>query len=187
MRLISTVLFLLASSMVQTTQGNANAFVLDSTKPYVYIAFDHAGSRAPIFAGESPEGLWLRFVNNCRLPVVIGTFDPGTGEKGIGVLYDVVAIPSSGSGGIPSLPGDKERAREQAPEGYSSTASAYSTMTVAPGKSVLFSIPKNHLARNWFIRVQFTLDVGEARGDQPYSYADFRWEQLPASITRRHR
>ncbi len=118
MRTLAVVLVLIASSFAGTPKANLNSFVLDTTKPYVYLAFDHAGARKPVSPGESAEGIWIRFVNNCNQPVTIGTFDPGNGEEGVGVLYDVVPIPISGSGGIPSLPGDTEYRPQKAPEGY---------------------------------------------------------------------
>jgi hypothetical protein len=64
------------------------------------------------------------------------------------------------------------------PEGYSSEVS--SVTTVPSGESILFSVPSNHLSPNWYLRVRFMLAVSPSRiGDQPYSFADFRWEQLP--------
>jgi hypothetical protein len=179
--LLLLVFLIAADRQDKTAQG----FVLNDAKPYVYITFDHAGKRKPLGPNESTQGLWLRLVNNCRVPVTIGTFGTGSDEPGIGVFHEVVPIPKAGSHGIPG-PADEtssERARNP-PEGY--YAEVGSSMTVAPGESVLFSVPLNHLTRAWYLRVRFTLAVSPSKvGDQPYSYADFRWEQLPEDVRRR--
>lgn len=137
--------------------------------------------------GESKEGFWLRFVNNCRVPVTIGTFDPGSEDPGVGVFDEVVPIQTGGSGGIPEAP--ESRPSEpigRAPEGYYSEVG--SAMTVAPSESVVFSVPSNHLSPGWYLRVRFTLAVSPSKvGDQPYSYADFRWEQLPDDVRKRQK
>lgn len=177
-------------SAANAQNGTSRSFVLNKAKPYVYIAFDHAGNRKPLGQGENEQGFWLKFVNNCRVPVTLATFEPGTGDPGTGVLYDVVPYQASGVKGFPGpqVETPSKAARDapstpdtKPPEGYSAEVS--SMTTVAPGESVLFSVPSNHLSPNWYIRVRFILAVSPTRiGDQPYSYADFRWEQLPDSV-----
>ncbi len=102
----------------------------------------------------------------------------------------MVPLAVSGTTGIPgpqeqaplkATPKPGESLSEPAakpPEGY--YAEVGSVTTVHSGESVLFSVPSNHLSSEWYLRVRFTLAVSPDRiGDQPYSYADFRWEQLP--------
>ena len=50
-------------------------FVIDGSKPYAYVSFDHIGDRRPAAESEESKGLWLRLVNNCNLPITIMTFD----------------------------------------------------------------------------------------------------------------
>lgn len=169
--------------------GASRSFVLNEAKPYVYIAFDHAGPRKPLGPGETEQGFWLKLVNNCRVPVTVATFETGTGDPGIGVFDDVVPYQAGRVRGVPGpqaetpskAPGDgQSELTTKPPEGYFAEVS--STTTVAPGESVLFSVPSNHLNPKWYLRVRFALAVSPNRiGDQPYSYADFRWEQLPDS------
>jgi hypothetical protein len=186
-------LIVLSSLVVANAQKTAQSFVLNEAKPYVYIAFDHAGKRKPLGQDEDKQGLWLKFVNNCRIPVTVGTFETGTDDPGIGVFYDVVPFPVGGTKGIPGPQAEgpskaatkpREDSSEPAakpPEGY--YAEVGSVTTVAPGESVLFSVPSNHLSSRWYLRVRFTLAVSPNRiGDQPYSYADFRWEELPDTL-----
>lgn len=182
------VVGILSAANAQNTASQS--FVLNEAKPYVYIAFDHAGNRKPLGPGESTRGFWSKFVNNCRVPITVGTFETGTGDPGIGVFHDVVSYESSRVKGYPGPQaetplkaagdGPSEPATKP-PEGYYAEVS--STTTIAPGESILFSVPSNHLSPNWYVRVRFTLAVSPNRiGDQPYSYADFRWEQLPDSV-----
>lgn len=159
-------------------------FILDSSKPYVYLAFDHAGDRTPVYPSEDKKGIWLRFVNNCRIPVAIKTFDPGTEDPGVGVQHEVVPIQSASFGETPSLTNKADRGGSRTdlkpPEGYS--AELATLKIVEPGESVLFSVPLDHLSPYWHLRVQFTLDVSGQRGDQPYSYVEFYWDKLPKSV-----
>jgi hypothetical protein len=185
MRSLSLILVVFLIS-ARAQNKTAQPFVLDQAKPYVYIAFDHSGRRKPLGPGESKQGFWLRFVNNCRVPVTIGTFGTGTGDPGIGVLDEVVPIPTTGFGGIPEAPETgPSKPTASPPEGY--YAEVHSSMTVHPGENVLFSVPSDHLSPSWYLRVRFTLDVPRAKVvdrpyNQPYSYADFRWEQLPDEV-----
>ena len=68
------------SGMAQTHPTVPSQFVIDPAEPYVYIKFDHIGRRKPATEGEGSEGLWLRLVNNCNLPITVFTFDLGTGD-----------------------------------------------------------------------------------------------------------
>ena len=93
------VVGILSAANAQNTASQS--FVLNEAKPYVYIAFDHAGNRKPLGPGESTRGFWSKFVNNCRVPITVGTFETGTGDPGIGVFHDVVSYESSRVKGYP--------------------------------------------------------------------------------------
>ena len=77
-------------------------FVLDAKKPYVYLEYDHVGQRKPLGEDESNHGLWLKFVNNCRLPVTIWTLSGESTNPGITVEDEVV--PVSGVWGVGEPP-----------------------------------------------------------------------------------
>ena len=34
---------------------------------------------------EVSQGFWIRLVNNCRVPVVVAMFNPGTDDPGSGI------------------------------------------------------------------------------------------------------
>ena len=187
----TALLMALASSAV-LAQAGRQGFVLDSSKPYVYLLFDHVGPRKPVQEGEPSTGLWLRVVANCRVSIRIGTFGITTGDPGIGVLDEVVSentggvrveaegrtVPTGAIEAQPDAAKPKPGKPTAVPQGYS--AEVHSTTMIAQGENVLFSVPINHVGGSWFMRVRFTLDVSRPEaGNGPYSYVDFYESQIP--------
>ncbi len=83
-----------------TAQGTD--FLIDSTKPYVYLELDHLGARKPLRASEPNIGLWLRLKNNCKLPIVImalGAPPNGDGEV-LSLADEVVPNPQRSGDGL---------------------------------------------------------------------------------------
>jgi hypothetical protein len=157
-------------------------FVLNPSMPYVYVKFDHVGPRHPLREGEGQVGLWLRIVNNCRVPIKVPTFGLTTGDPGVGVLDEVVSDVLTTSVSAepdelnPSAAGASVSSSH--PQGYS--AEVFSLTRVLPGKDLLFSVPINHVSDNWFMRVRFVLDVDKPSvGTGPYTYLNFFKTQVP--------
>lgn len=84
--------------------GRPDNFVIDPTKPYVYLEVDHIGPRRPMREDEPKVGIWLRWHNNCRAPITVFTFgagnppvafvpEPPSQDEEVGVYYGVVANP----------------------------------------------------------------------------------------------
>jgi hypothetical protein len=182
--------FLLAFTLCATMQGQQpmSDFVLNPSKPYVYLQFDHVGPRKPLREGEGNVGLWLRIVNNCREPITVPTFGLSSGDPGVGVLDEVVPdiltmSVTADSGGINVSEGAASTAvpvspKNSPPQGYSAEVS--SMTRVLPGKDMLFSVPLNHVSDKWFMRVRFVLDVNKPSvGTGPYTYLDFFKTQIP--------
>lgn len=145
-------------------------FVINKANPYVYIKFDHLGKREPATDGEGTEGLWLRLVNNCNLPITVLTFDLGTGDPGVGVRYSVV--PVSG------FRGPTEEQLKTMPKGYSTDVGT--SVKIPPGGNLLFSVPLNRVTPRWYIQLRFDLALpGPGEGYHPYSLVDFTWDDLP--------
>lgn len=194
MKICAALLMLVAASCVAGQQP-ASDFVLVPSKPYVYLQFDHVGPRKPIQEGETKTGLWLRIVNNCRVPIMVPTFGLTTGDPGVGVLDEVVSntpmltvfseqneVNSSGE----SSSGDSKpkqpaaTAGSEQPLGYS--AEVFSMTRLLPGKEMLFSVPIDHVGDRWFMRVRFVLDVENPRSSvEPNSYLTFFKAQIPAA------
>lgn len=148
--------------------GQPDRFTLDPSRPFVYVKFDHFGSRKPIRQGEESKGLWLRLVNNCRLPIIVTGFDLGTGELGIGLNYEVHAMPGA----------DAPREESARAEGYSFHVG--SPVVVAPGKDVMFSIPANHVSQTKYIELEFRFKLASPRsGEHPRGVVAFEWSGLP--------
>lgn len=174
-----------AGAPVVQTQKKASAFVIDKSEPYVYLKFDHTGQRRPLSRREPDKGLWIRLVNNCRIPIIVATFDPGTSDPGSGVYDEVVPVdlnaPPLGhglrAGESASTPAEEKN--ETIPEGYSA-GDVLSTTTIAPGTSLLISLPANHVGASWKLQIRFYLDLpGGSYGSGPYSVASFDWQDIP--------
>ena len=177
------IMFVLAFCARMFGQEPISDFVLNPSRPYVYVQFDHVGPRKPLRGGEGNVGLWLRIVNNCRVPITVPTFGLTTGDPGVGVLDevvpdnprmsvsaepDVINLSEEGSSrGNPSK-ATPVNPKNNPPRGYS--AEVFSLTRVRPGKDLLFSVPLNHVSDNWFMRVGFVLDVNKPSvGTGPYT------------------
>ncbi len=171
----------LSNAFAAQAQSRAQTFVIDPSKPYVYLIFDHIGKREPISKHEPATGIWLRLVNNCRVPVIIATFDPGTGDPSLGVYDEIISVPANG----PSVrsPSKAVESSEERPwEGYS-PSEVLSTTTIPPRGAVLFSVPSNHVSRSWYLQIKFYLGVPSAAyGKGPYSVVPFYWQDLPEKL-----
>jgi len=80
-----------ASSLENDGPKRSN-FLIDPSKDFVYLKFDHVGDREPLSPEEPPNGLWLRLVNNCRIPIVVAVFDAGALNAGVGVFDELVPL-----------------------------------------------------------------------------------------------
>ncbi|HEX5236761.1 MAG TPA: hypothetical protein VFW25_15685 [Silvibacterium sp.] len=101
-------------------KSSALRFLIDPSKPYVYLEVDHIGPRQPELPGEPSTGIWLRFHNNCILPITVVAFGAGVpplaftppslgANQEVGVYDAVIAnAPAFGSfkgGSVYDLPG----------------------------------------------------------------------------------
>jgi hypothetical protein len=116
--LVLTLCFLSSTVHAQKVaeKNLESGFLIDPSKPYVYLEFDHVGPRKPLRHDEPHMGIWLHLKNNCRVPIVImAAFEipsdiPG---KAAMVVDEVVGDPhdfggDGVGGGILALPGAKE-------------------------------------------------------------------------------
>jgi hypothetical protein len=160
-------------------QNRDAGFVIDSTRPSVYIEFERVAKRKPVSDEEVSSGVWLRLMNNTRVPIRVMTFEPGTGDPGVGVMDEVVQV-NNPVGFGPSGTNVETLSYEQAgsPKGYSLDVG--SSATIPGGDSLLFGVPLNHVGQSWYLRVRFEFELPPTKtGRQPYSYADFTWMDVP--------
>ena len=168
-------------SIASIAQEKPTDFVLDSSMPYVYLKFDHVGPRTPLLPGEDPEGLWLRIVNNCRVPISVRSFGMTPDNQGISVFDEVIPARSAGVEIHHDISVEDPPAKQPMkplPHGYS--AELYSTIQILPGKDLLISVPRNHVSRDWFMRVTIALDFDKSsRGVGPRTELDFFEDLIP--------
>jgi hypothetical protein len=60
-----------AGQVTKESDQDYSKFLIDATKPYVYLEVDHVGPRTPLRNDEPKIGLWLHLKNNCKLPIVV--------------------------------------------------------------------------------------------------------------------
>jgi hypothetical protein len=157
-------------SLLQAQTRGAKNFLIDENRPFVYIEFDHTGRGAPWSPDEPPSRIWLHLRNNCRVPIVVlanGVPDDSPKDE-VGVMHDVVAtrvppmvvqgkIPSMDRPAAASTEDKNESVAEEMPRGY--MIDVGSSVTIMPGKSILFSIPTNHITKRWHIEISFEFEL----------------------------
>jgi hypothetical protein len=178
------VLFLCFGMNAVAQDKGAQSFVLDQTKPYVYLRFDHIGPRKPLRTGEDGTGIWLRVVNNCRLPIAFASFSVPAGGAGVGLMDEVVEaepmmqIYSTPEEGREIQKREKIQKLKHKPEGYWSETAG--VVRVQPGEDILFSVPRNHVDDDWYMRVKFALDLDKSSvAVGPFTYLPFYEWDIP--------
>lgn len=133
--------------------------------PTIYITFERIGARKPLEQGESNEGVWLRLHNNTRWPLTLAM------------------------NGVPKEYGDAALFYDVLSEGkviVERKCHACSSNQLSPGNSLLFSVPREVLAKEGAIRVKFsygwerTDDVFAGREPQHFVY--FYSSKLPPQV-----
>jgi len=115
---------------------------LISGKPSVYITFVKTGPRKPLYVEDGEEGIWLRIHNNTRRKIFIpaGGVSPEYGD--LLPYYDIESTKESKTD-IPIGP---------------KSVHIVSSASLASGRSMVFSIPKEHLAKDLRIRISINFD-----------------------------
>ncbi len=193
MRIRASLLLLLAvCTSAHCQKRYADHFVINKSKPYAYIEFDHIGPRTPQSKDEGNIGLWLRIVNNCRIPIVVPASGYPEGDKDPGVpVLDEIELRKPGTSLTMTFPDGKEitfpplppKMDEQPPKGYAEdNIDVFSVVQVLPGESMLFSVPLNHVSDWWNLYVRASLEVKGTAGDSyeaPYLHLVFTKNRIP--------
>jgi hypothetical protein len=184
MKRLSVCLLLFAVTSVFAQNRSDQGFVIDRSKPYVYLKFDHIGPRKPIQKGETDSGLWIRVVNNCRIPIIFTSFTVSDGDTGVGLMDEVVDVePMLQFSYTPAEVKDAQkherlRRLKHKPTGYSSETTGIAR--VQPGEDLLFSVPLNHVDEDWYMRVKFALDLSPSSiSVGPFTYLPFYEWDIP--------
>lgn len=135
-------------------------------KPTVYIEFERAGDRKPLFARESNSGIWLRLHNNTKWSIVLDMHGVPSDDYGdASLIYDVLS--------------DRRVIIED-------SCHACSFNSLGPGRSLLFSVPAEHLSMGHSLRIKFSYSWEDSHkvtaGSEPEHYVYFDSLQLPKSL-----
>ncbi|MGB0066048.1 MAG: hypothetical protein WBP85_16520, partial [Terracidiphilus sp.] len=91
MNRLAILLFALAPGLFG--QSFSSNFVIDKSKPFAYLVFDHIGQgNASSVVGKS-ERLFLRVVNNCRIAILFRAQGPDGSIRGAVLEDEVVTEP----------------------------------------------------------------------------------------------
>ena len=166
-------------------------------KPSVSLSFEKVGKRKPLREGESDEGIWLRLHNNTRGAIFFCAF--GISEDGerlafyvmkgreLGINYEVERMPSESHGGTPRNAKEDNNSKNELsdiPTGYK-VGGVCHVYTLPSGKSVSFSVPREHLAKNLSVKMQFGYEWESdysSRWEEPEHYVRFYSSSLPENV-----
>jgi hypothetical protein len=154
--------------------------------------------------GEPSSRIWLRLVNNCRVPIIVSTFGvPHGSPKGeIGVMDEVVPVMvfgvTQGVGPVPLIPLSPPLGPPM-PEHQPSTKGEVDKMpsgymfdvgeaeSIPPGADILFSVPSNHVGKQWYFEIPFRFDLPQGKGPRdpsiggdPHMVITYSMWDLPA-------
>jgi hypothetical protein len=154
--------------------ADASAFVIDDSRPYVYLLFDHSGKGVRSADGDSDSRFWFRLINNCQVPIKVRTSGVPKGRPvgEIGIIYEVVENRNRGveitstaisTGTDKPLPPQTNENRSL-PIPIGNVANLSSAHAIPPKGSLLFSIPANHLSSKWHIEIPYTFATPPGKG-----------------------
>jgi len=161
-------LMVLVFFAIRAASAGDEPFKLDPDRPFVYLRFDHSGKGSPRRSDESKDRIWLRLVNNCKMTISVRTFGmPNEGPKDeTGVMLAVVATPPEMiTSEEPLIPSDSTPKEDEMPPGYISEVG--SSLTIRPGKDILFSFPRNSLGKLWHVEIPFSFDLPSGPAPRP--------------------
>jgi hypothetical protein len=192
--LLPVIILATAALFSQTTKAN-KGFVIEENKPFVYVRFDHIGAGTQRDEDDPATRIWLRLVNNCRVPIVVdanGVPDESPKEE-VGLRYWIVANPP-----VYGLPIYRDAAGDHIAEDSSDSDAhtaamprndlidAASSISIRPGEQILFSMPVNHLVKHWHVEIPFEFDLprgkccrDEKTGGMPLMRVDYGLYDLP--------
>lgn len=192
------VVFSLAVSLCfATPQSQAQnndkrrSFVIDLNRSYVYLKFNRIGKGPRRWDEEPDSRIWFQLVNNCRVPIIVETYavPEGSPKDEQGVMDRIVANEPPSAYGmlhdgtvVPKI--WKKATPEELPHAYSFETGGL--QSIAPGKSLLFSVAINHLGERWHFEIPFEFDIPKAKiprdpivGGLPYMVIEYTLAFFP--------
>ena len=177
------------SGVQQSSQNKGSSMLIRKDRPSIYIEFERSGKAPPLFEAEKEERIWLRLHNNTQWVIRFCSFSVNDQYGGTGIVYEVKRNQSSfgrieGVPRIGALP--KERNQQEStrtPQGYS-TGDTCTPYSLDSGKSVVFSISREHLGKNLYIEFEFWPEWenrDNELGNFPQYYVSFSNQELPSN------
>ncbi len=168
---------------------------LQKDKPTVYISFVRFGERESFRTVDSENGVYLRLHNNTRWTLVLQAYGAGgyvftkPDAEEIGMFYGVEEVPrigiqmGTGDSENPSL-STQQPVKQIDPYENCEAALGYwsSTVTIIelqPGKSFLFSLPREALCRNLRAYILYQYKWENDNGSEPEHRVYFYGRDLP--------
>jgi len=152
---------------IQAQTGQVSApFVRDTSRPFVYLRFDHVGTGIRRSDSEPSSRIWLHFENNCNIQVVLHAYGVPDGSLAgeVGVMDNVVPDPP-----MLTITSDKEPAirnhRPQMPSGYVSEVSGI--IRSRTGRIGTVQRSHNHLGAGdpgWHMEIPFWFATPKGNG-----------------------
>lgn len=183
-----------AIAQQRNTQGKSVGVRGSKRKPTVHITFVRFGKREPRYNNESNDGVWLRVHNNTRWPLTFHGMDWFTSEdQEVRVFYGVEEVlepadairidtpitgqppPPGSSVGSASPTETLSKPREQSDEDCEAPpgdwgAHVVAPITLPPGKSMIFSVPREALCKNLKIYLKYNYSWERRDRDQRFDY-----------------
>lgn len=190
------------------SRATNNRVRISKQRPTVHITFDRFGKREPRYNNESDEGVWLRVHNNTRWPLTFHGMDWFTGEdQEVRVFYGVEEVPKprdqiqvTAPPILAPPPGSSQATAQTEALSQSKTEvlkdceappddwgiHVVAPITLPPGKSMIFSVPREALCRNLKIYLSYNYSWERHDKYRPFDYEPehrvyFEGSDLPQS------
>ena len=163
---------------IKTTSNYQKNIKIKRGRPSIYITFEKFGKWQPLREDESGDGVVLRFHNNLRYSIIFCAFGISQDNEPlimyskntkIGVQYDVELNP---------IPITEEQKIKNVPIGYN-VGSTCHELEIKPGKSFLFTVPKEHLQTGLRIKIPFRYEWEDLAEEAPVHFAYFNSLDIP--------
>ncbi len=163
-------LLVISGGALGETPEVAVSFLVDPDRPMAYVSVDHIGlGEKSEEDGQQHRLVWLRFHNNCKLPINLVVNGEGGEDKlsKISIHYQLRAE-KEGLRIISNIAQERKdelkRKRVMATMPHDLMPDVGSPYTVEAGANVLFSLRANRFSEYWSIRIPFTFYFPPGRG-----------------------
>lgn len=138
---------------------NNSEALLTKDKPAAYITFERAGKRNPRYEGESGDVVWLRLHNNSIWAIHFWTdsVHPAPEYTQMRTCNGKVEVIREGIEVEPAYLAEQDRTGEKV-SGLGEGFRMYGDTWLASGRSLLFSVPREHLANEYTVYIPFSYE-----------------------------